>query len=97
MPKKTKKEIVKTTKDAKDTYKLRTIQTFYANLFQPRWREDEFVLEFGQTPTDDDDFAPSSRIFIPPEFIPIIIEALQETYRDYKKEFGKTKKKNLKS
>jgi hypothetical protein len=64
------------------------IEGKYANYFKVGYNAFEFVFDFGQNYTENDQAEPCARIITSPVYVRALLETLRESLEQYEKDFG---------
>ena len=67
----------------------RGIEGKYANYFKVGYNAFEFVIDFGQNYSENEDAELSTRIILAPVFARALNESLQDSIKKYEKKYGK--------
>lgn len=72
--------------------KMKIIFSCHADIIRTQYSDKDILIEFGESPPDDDGYVQSCRVYSEPEGIKDIIESLNDVLKKYNKHSKKNKK-----
>lgn len=82
----------KKVKKKKKESKFKVIHSCHADIIRTQYSDEDILIEFGESPPDDDGYLPSCRVYMDPKGTEDIVKALSITLKDFNKQFKKKKK-----
>ena len=73
----------------------KSIEGKYANYFKVGYNAFEFVIDFGQNYSENDQAELNTRVILTPAFVRLLNEYLGDCIQKYEKKFGRIQNSNL--